>query len=478
MGGQMARLVSMWFNPCAAALAACLALGASGECQAEERPNIVLLVSDDHAHDALSCAGHGVLKTPQLDRLAKDGVRFTHCFVPNPICTPARAAILTGQDNWTNGVYFFGLPIDKESPLWPRLLADAGYETFYTGKWHNDGRPEERGFTHGANIWLGGRYNHAALPVVQHGQPRHERRPLEKFSSTAFVDAAIEFLEVRRRRDAAAPFCLFVSFTAPHDPWIPPGEYATMYDPAELPLPENFMPRPPFEHGDWFAQLRDQSQVPYPRTKENVRRALALYYGMIAQMDVQIGRLLDKLEALQLAEETLVIFVGDHGYSLGSHGFVGKQCMYEEGIRTPLLVRYPQWQRGGKTSDALVSLIDLFPTICEAAGVKIPGSVEGKSLVRLCGGKQPPAAFRPEIYAAFHSPERHHMSTRCIRTRRYKYVQHLLTGEQELFDLQADPHELRNLVREESHRQHLDSLRSKLIRYGRKTPQHQLAEKR
>lgn len=435
------------------------------------RPNIVFLLSDDHTHDALSSAGHPVVKTPNLDRIAREGVRFTHCFVPNPICTPARAAILTGQDNWTNGVYFFGIPINESSPLWPKQLASAGYETFYTGKWHNDARPEERGFTHGANIWLGGKYDHSALPVVQYGKPRNSREPLDAFSSNAFVDAAIEFLDARQRREATAPFCLYVSFTTPHDPWFPPRKYSSLYEPKKIPLPKNFMVRPPFKIHESFPELRDQRQVPFPRTQENVRQALSQYYGLITQMDDQIGRLLDKLNALNLKENTLVMFVGDHGYSLGSHGFVGKQCMYEEGIRTPLLVRFPPWRRATPTNDALVSLIDLFPTLCEAADIHVPKTVEGRSLRKLYQGNEKLENQRLEIYAAFHSPDRHHMSTRCIRTRRHKYIQHLLMGEEELFDLLTDPHELHDLSENPQFKTLRAKLQHKVVAQSKDTPQ-------
>jgi arylsulfatase A-like enzyme len=428
-----------------------------------DRPNLLLIVSDDHLHTALRCAGNPAIDTRHLDRLAAEGVRFTHCFVPNPICTPARAAILTGQDNWTNGVFFFGEPIRESSPLWPRLLSGAGYQTFYTGKWHNDGRPSTRGFTDGAEIFIGGMYNHAKLPVVQYGQPKQTRRPAEKFSSTLFVDAVVRFLE---RRNRSRPFCVYLSFTAPHDPWVPPGRYATMYDPADMPLPANFMPRPPFKLHPGFPALRDQSQLPFPRTEADVRRTLTLYYGMITQMDAQIGRLLAVLDAEGLADDTLVIFVGDQGYSMGSHGFVGKQTMYEEGIRTPLIIRYGRLRRGGPTCSALVSLIDLFPTICEAAAIDVPANVEGRSLLGLYRGeaKWP----RQQVFASFHSPQRHHMSTRCIRTRRYKLIQHLLTDEVELFDLAGDPHELNDLAGRAEHAALQEQLADELRAWRRK----------
>jgi arylsulfatase A-like enzyme len=425
-------------------LIACIACSGLVPARAEpHRAHVLVLISDDHMLDALACAGNPAIQTPQLDRLAADGVRFTRCFSPNPICTPSRACILTGQDSWTNGCIFFGEPIRESSPLWPRLLSQAGYETFFTGKWHNDGQPSERGFTGGDAIFVGGMYDHARLPVIHYGQPKKTRQPAEKFSSELFVDAAIRFLD---RRNADKPFGICVAFTAPHDPWTPPGEYATMYAPEAMPVRANFMPRPPFKMHPSFPTLRDQGQLPFPRTEADVRRALTQYYGMITHMDAQIGRLLDKLDQARLSDDTLVIFVGDQGYSMGSHGFVGKQTMYEEGITTPLVVYHPRLKRARPTNDALVSLVDLLPTICEAAGVAVPGTVEGRSLLGLYQGKV--EAIRDHVFASFHSPTGHHMSTRCIRTQRYKLIQHLLTDEVELFDLKSDPLELHNLAGE------------------------------
>ncbi|MHC4399010.1 MAG: sulfatase family protein [Planctomycetota bacterium] len=427
---------------------------------APDRANVVVIVSDDHMPDALGCAGNPAVRTPRLDQLAADGVRFTRCFSPNPICTPARACILTGQDSWTNGCVFFGEPIRETSPLWPRLLAGAGYDTFFTGKWHNDGQPSTRGFTCGEAIYAGGMMDHAHPPVIRYGEPKSTRKPADKHATELFVDAAVRFLETRR---GDRPFCIYLAFTAPHDPWIPPAEYATIYAPEQMPVRSNFMPRPPFKMHPSFPELRDQRQLPFPRTRDDVRRALTQYYGMITHMDAQIGRLLDKLDQLELAADTLVIFVGDQGYSMGSHGFVGKQTMYDEGIITPLVVRYGRLQRGRPVHDALVSIVDLFPTICEAAGVEVPEAVEGRSLLGLYQGKAD--KLRDCVFASFHSPTKHFMSTRCVRAERHKLIQHLLTGEVELFDLAADPFELANLAGRAEHAELQQELTEKLMKW-------------
>ena len=412
--------------------------------------NILLLMSDDHNHQALSCAGSQV-RTPNLDRLAAEGVRFTHCFVPNPICTPARAAIFTGQDNFTNGCYFFGMPIAPApgSSTFATTLRDAGYETWFTGKWHNDGEPWTRGYTSGGPVWRGGTFDHTALPVV--GWSGKQRTPANKYSSELFADAAIDFL--RSRDDGARPFCMVMSFTVPHDPWLAPPPYDQMYDARMMEIPANFMAKPPFKFDPAsFPALRDQQQIPWPRPAWAIRAALSQYYGMITHMDGQIGRVLDELERQGVAQDTLVIFVGDHGYSMGSHGFVGKQTMYEEGIRTPLLMRLPRLPRKDRDSavicDELVSLMDLAPTICDAAGVKLL-TAQGQSLLGLYRGEGDWP--RDRIFAAFESQERHGMATRAVRTRTHKFIQHLLTGETELYDLQHDPLEMKNLIESAEH---------------------------
>ena len=421
-----------------------------GHTRDKSRPNIVLIVADDWAHTDLGIAEHPLLRTPNLDRLARGGVHFTHAFTPNPICTPSRAALLTGQDCWTNGCWFFGMPIRPQSEHFARLLSQAGYETFYTGKWHNDGSPSKRGFTSGRYIGGGGpgAGGHPKPMVKEFGKTK--RRQIERFDSELFTDAAVEFLESQRVGDK--PFLLFVSYMTPHDPWTPPGKFATMYEPEAIDLPHNFMPRPmngskPFRYyTDWHGtNLRDEKQmVPFPRTAEGVRDVRCRYYGTITHDDQQIGRILDTLDEKKLSNNTLVIFLADHGISLGAHGISGKQTMYEEGIRLPLIVRYPKLKRSHAKNASLTSLIDIFPTICDAAGVSIPKSVEGKSLLGLYEGKE--RWDRDRIFASFVSPERHRLNIRCIRTERYKFVHHLTTDEVELYDLEKDPYELKNLV--------------------------------
>ncbi len=439
------------FLKCVGATAMGFSLGpVLADASRSNRPNIVLIVADDWAHTDIGIGGHPLLRTPNLDRLSRDGVRFTRAFTPNPICTPSRAALLTGQDNWTNGCWFFGMPIRSTSRHFAQLLSEAGYETFYTGKWHNDSLPSKRGFTSGKYIGGGGPGPGGHHKPIIKDLGGANKRQIERFDSELFTDAAVEFLG--SKKSGGKPFLLFVSYMTPHDPWTPPGKYATMYKPSTISLPPNFMPRPmngskPFRYyTDWHGHnLRDEQQmVPFPRTPDGVRDVRSRYYGTITHDDEQIGRIMNKLDQTRLTENTLVIFLADHGISLGAHGISGKQTMYEEGIRLPLIMRYPRLKRGSAENTNLVSLIDIFPTICDAAGVEIPESIEGGSLLGLYQGEG--RWDREYIFSSFVSPARHRLNIRCIRTKRYKLIHHLTTDEIELYDLENDPHELGNLA--------------------------------
>jgi arylsulfatase A-like enzyme len=431
----------------------------------EDRCNIVLIVADDHHSDLLGFYGIPELKTPNLDRLAWEGVHFTNCYTPNPICAPSRAAILTGQDCFTNGVYFFKKPFRKAAPQLGQLLSNAGYETFYTGKWHNEGRPCNFGFTSGDNIFVGAMYRSQNQTRVSDFCSEEPHEVVERYSASVFSDSAVEFLNDRKADEK--PFFLYVSYTTPHDPWTtPPGEWGEMYDPKDVPIPENFMPRPmngskPFRFYDrHFAinQRDEQLLKPFPRTAESVKLIRSQYYRVVSYMDHQIGRILNKLDEEGLTENTMVIYVSDNGICLGAHGRSGKQSMYEEAIKVPLIIRYPRLLRSCDCgfdvevfrakhlyrNSRLVSLIDLLPTICEASKVEVPPKVEGGSLLSLYQGKS--NWSRNHIFAASVTPQFRGPNSRATRTEQFKLIDNLATNEIELYDLENDPYEVTNLA--------------------------------
>ncbi|MEX2577717.1 MAG: sulfatase-like hydrolase/transferase [Verrucomicrobiales bacterium] len=427
----------------------------------ERRPNILLILSDDHNYRALGVSGNEAIRTPHLDGLAREGVYFDHCFTPNPICTPSRAALYTGQDSWTNGVVFNGKAIREDSPLLPRLLGDAGYETSFVGKWHNDGKPWTRGYTTGGRSWAGGKFDQFAMEVTPFGGEPEDRETADRYSTTLFTDDAVAYLDAEHEK----PFCLVLAYTVAHDAFLAPPGYEGKYDPDEVPMPPNFMPQPPFEQ--FNPTIRDETVLPFPRTEADLREAIAEYYAMIEHMDEQIGRLLATLAEREIADNTLVIFSAVKGLSLGSHGIIGKQTMYEEGIRTALIVRHPTLPPAAAVNSSLVSTTDILPTVCEAAGVPVPESVEGESLLGLYGGSPHSSEGRERLFFSYHDPRRSTV-TRSVRTPRYKLIHHLVTDERQLFDLSEDPFELANLIEDPAFEAVEKELSEELLRWRKR----------
>ena len=417
------------------AVAGCATKGAA---QDEKRPNLLFILSDDHRYDALGCMGNSVIQTPVLDGIAGEGTVFTHCFVTNPICTPSRACLMTGQYGFTNDVTFFGIPMNPASPQIGRVLAEAGYAVGFTGKWHNDQRPVHHGFTHMKDVFLGGMSNHDAIKVVQGAED--ERVVKEVNDTVLFTDAALALIS-----EMPQPWCLFVCYTVPHDPRMPEPAYEAMYPPEKITLPKNFMQQPKFDPGT--LEIRDEKLHPRPFDLDLLKRETGKYYGHITQMDEQVGRLRTQLEGAGQWDNTVTVFSGDNGLTLGSHGLLGKQTLYEEGVRVPLIVRGPGV--AVQRNDALVGLMDMMPTLCEYAGAPVPAAVEGKSLRSLASGDS--KAVHEDIYCHYDD------LLRSVRTGQYKLVLHLkstregqygqeIAGKEELFDLKADPIELEDRI--------------------------------
>ncbi len=401
-----------------------------------ERPNVLLILCDDHNYRSLGCSGNETIRTPNLDRLASEGVYFNRCFTPNPICGPARACIYTGQDSWTNGCISNGNPINETSPFLPKLLAAAGYETSFVGKWHNDGKPWTRGFTTGGRCWAGGEFNHFKIALTKFGEGPESRETSDLYSTTVFTDDAVKYLEGEHKR----PFLMTLAYTVGHDPFLAPPGYEGKYSPEKVSVPPNFMAKPPFKQFNPI--IRDETVVPYPRTEASMREAIAEYYSMMEHMDEHIGRMLLVLKQKKIDKNTVVIFSSVKGMSMGSHGIIGKQTMYEEGLRTSLIVKHPKLKAAKNTNSGLVSTMDILPSICEIAGVAIPEVVEGESFLGLYDGSR---ESREQLFFSYHDPTRFTV-TRAIRTQRYKLIQHLVTGEKQLFNLSEDPIEMNNLI--------------------------------
>ena len=423
-----------------------------------KRPNFLFLFSDDQRFDTIHALGNAEIQTPVLDSLVARGTAFTHHYIQGgvhgAICVCSRAILMTGQSLWHAMA-----TIDK-APLLPEVLAKAGYETFITGKWHNSPASCARAFTSGADIFLGGMANHDKVPVHDFDPsgkfPKSGQRTAPKFSSEDFSDAAIAFL--KNRKAGEKPFFAYVSYTAPHDPRMAPKEYAGLYPPEKIKLPPNFMPAHPFDNGE--LKVRDEKLAPFPRTEAAVRQHIAAYYAMITHLDAQIGRVLQVLKETGHAEDTIIVFNGDNGLAVGRHGLMGKQNLYDHSVRTPLIIAGPGIP-AGKRCDALVCQHDLFPTLCWPAGVDVPASVEGKSLLPLISGSQP--AVHDSVFAAYRDVQR------MVRVGNYKLIEYPKVRRTQLFDLSADPDEMKDLSAQADQAERVNQLRARLLEWQKKT---------
>lgn len=409
-----------------------------------QRPNVLFLLTDDQRHDTIGALGNPHIQTPNIDRLVHRGTAFPRHFCTTPICQPARAEILTGCNSFTNEVPWFNIPIKPGLTLLSEAFQSAGYHTIHVGKWHNEGHPKDRGYdrTHtvfgvpGTNLNDASKHGHYVRFKEPHGE-------VAGHSSEVFVDAALRALE--NAPDDNPWFC-YLAFFAPHDPHDSPAPFDTMYDPADMPLLPNYMPEHPFDNGDMT--IRDEQLDNWPRTQDAMRRYRARYYGLISHLDSQIGRLIGALEVKGELDNTIIVFTGDQGLGIGSHGLLGKENMYDHSIASPLILSGPGIPKGGRCT-ALSHHTDLFPTLCELTGVARPETAtDGHSLMPIVQGKE--RSVRDAILCEFYSPEepgqpmRH--TQRCIRTEKWKLTWYPLINRFQLFDLQRDPVELVDLL--------------------------------
>lgn len=417
------------------------------------RPNILLLFADDQRTDSLGAYGNTHARTPEIDALAARGFTFraNYCFgsVHGAVCQPSRAMLLSGRTLWR-------VPMDlKGVTTLPMALRAEGYETFLTGKWHNGEMAAMRSFGRGEAIFFGGMCDHTEVPVRDLANGAlGQKRVADGFSSEVFADAAIRFL---RERPRERPFFAMVSFTAPHDPRQPPEPYRTQAYADLPPLPANFLPQHPFDNG-WLVG-RDENLLPWPRPAALVRQQLAEYQALVRHLDAQVGRIVGTAQDLGLLENTLIVYAADHGLALGSHGLLGKQSVYEHSMGCPLIVAGPGVSKG--TSQALTYLLDLCPTLCVAAGATPPEGVEGKDLGALWRGET--ATVRDTLFLAYEN------SQRAVRDARFKLVRYPLVDFEQLFDLQADPHELHDLRDDVARAEDVARLHAELAQWRERT---------
>ena len=417
------------------------------------RPNIILFLTDQLRQDALGCYGNAICRTPNLDRLAAEATVFDYAYTTSPVCSPARASLLTGMYPHNHGVMInthigpaWCRGLSPDVPTFSRLLREGGYTLDYAGKWHvhEDRGPEEYGF-----------HRHAMPAPVRRGKPDTITyidfpggrqavcgvldAPAEQSHSWRCTDEGISF--IRERAAGGDPFFVRIDCTAPHFANIVPEPFASMYDPASIPpwpnFDESFAGKPAAhlrKHREWHLEDKDWAWW---------QRAVAKYYGDISLLDACLGRVVDAVEESGVADNTVIVFATDHGDSMGSHKHFEKAgTMYEEVFRIPLIVKLPGAR--AQRSDRFVRLMDLMPTILELAGIDPPDGVDAVSLLPLLRGEQPPA-WSDSVYCEHHGEVWGYQTQRMVRTRGWKYVYNAHDID-ELYDVQGDPWEMDNRI--------------------------------
>lgn len=495
---------------------------AESEEAAVERPNIIFIMADDHAMQAISSYGSEIIQTPNIDRIASEGIRFNNSFVTNSICAPSRAVLLTGKYSHVNGLRDNRDEFDGSQMTFPKLLQEAGYQTAIVGKWHLKTAPT--GFDYW-NILIGqGSYYNPQM--IENG----DTLEYTGYTTDIITDLAIDALE---NRDTTEPICLLYHHKAPHRNWMPNTKHLDLYKDDTIPLPETFwddyetrsaaaseqdmriedmymgmdmklMPEDyagydpgtggnkqvdpgqiwvnqynrltPEQKEAWDAhydKIRREFREQQPKGKELIewkyQRYMKDYLRSIVSVDENIGRLLDYLDEKGLAENTIVVYTSDQGFYLGEHGWYDKRWMYEESLRMPLVMRYPAAVPAGQESDAMVLNLDFAPTLLDFAGLTPPEEMQGRSFRPIALGNTPDDWRESMYYHYYEYPHGWHDVKKHygVRTDRYKLIHFYDNIDAwELYDLREDPTEVNNVIDDPAYddveaqlRQKLDSLR-------------------
>ncbi|MBN7809945.1 sulfatase [Algoriphagus sp. H41] len=494
-----------------------------GSKQASKRPNIIFIMSDDHAYQAISAYDDRLIETPNIDRIADMGILFTQASVTNSICAPSRATILTGKHSHLNGKVDNHFAFDTTNVTFPQLLQDAGYQTAMFGKLHFGNNP--KGFDEFKILPGQGSYYNPEFITKKEGNIK-----VEGYVTDIVTDMTLDWLE--KDREEEKPFMLMYLHKSPHRPWLMAERHMEEYTNKTFPEPktlfDDYAERPAaaeaemniLEHMSWagdnklfpetmdelglseigpdkgrfknelarftpsqretflkyYTKVNEDFKKRYPSMSEEdimkwkYQRYMQDYLGTIKAVDENVGRLLDYLEANDLMENTIIVYTSDQGFYLGEHGWYDKRFVYDESFKTPLLMAWPGRTQGGATSDALVQNLDFAQTFLDAAGVKAPKDMQGESMVPLLTGNEKKWT-REEVYYHYYEYPAEHMVQRhyAIITQEYKLVHfYFPEGRWELIDRKKDPLELHNYyddpayaqIRKELHAQ-LDKLRKK-----------------
>jgi arylsulfatase A-like enzyme len=410
------------------------------------RPNVLFILADDQRADALGCSGNSYIRTPNIDSLASKGIRFRNAYVMGghhgAISAPSRAMLLSGRHLFHVYDTLAGVT------TMPMQFGANGYETFGTGKWHNEKSAFEASFKKAKNVFLGGMANHFQIPCRDMGADGKLKEPEFKgFSTDIFAASAVDFLNEYSNGEKENPFFCYVAFTVPHDPYSPKPEFINSYPDQSLPLPGNYMPLHPFQFDD--LTVRDENLLAWPREPDKVRSLLSDYYALVTHLDSAVGTIIQTLKRNGLFENTIIVYAADNGLAAGSHGLLGKQNLYEHSMKVPIIITGPGVSKG-VASDALVYLFDLFPTLAEICNVPVPPDIDGKSLMPVISGKS--EGVRNSLFTAYRN------TVRAVRNDTFKLIRYPERDYNQLFNLITDPLELNNLANSKDYRKKLDEM--------------------
>jgi len=465
-----------------------------------KRPNIIFIMADDHASQAVSCYGSKINQTPNIDRLAREGILFTNCFCTNSICAPSRAVILTGKYSHINGVINNKVTFDGTQQTFPKVLQKAGYQTAVIGKWHLKSEPT------GFDYWniLTGSWGQG-----EYFDPLFSEKGYESSVKGYVTDIITNFsINWLKQHKGDKPFCLLCHHKAPHRNWQPDEKHSKMYEDADIPEPATFnddyktrsdaarrqemtiehhltpddlKAEPPEElpgeerrdwgkkgiHGEyWSPSVNLWGQA---LKKWKYQRYIKDYLRCVASVDDNVGCLLDYLDQAGLAENTIVIYTSDQGFFLGEHGWFDKRFMYEESLRMPLLVRYPQEIKAGSANEEIVLNLDFAPTLLDLAGIAGPADMQGQSFRSLLRSNAP-ENWRASMYYHYYEYPDWHLIKRHygVRTKRYKLIHFYYDIDAwELYDLEKDPYELNNVYDNPVYTSVVERLKDELKRLQR-----------
>jgi arylsulfatase A-like enzyme len=465
---------------------------------AQERPNIIYIMSDDHAAHAIGAYGSKVNETPNLDRLGREGAVLTNVFVTNSICTPSRAVILTGQYSHLNGVTVFNR-FDSSRMTVAKLLQAGGYYTGMIGKWHLGSDPQ--GFDHWEILPGQGVYMDPVFYTAT-----SEKTYAGRYVTDVITELGIDFIE---KRPKDKPFFLMLHHKAPHRPWEPDHAHGERFAGKWIPEPEtlwdhydtrtdalhenqqriaNDLTRrdlkltPPADldtaaRNAWLNTKPDRVTVTDAQsgksqeltgealTRWKYQRYMQDYLATVQSVDDSVGRILDTLDKLKLARNTIIIYTSDQGFFLGDHGLFDKRFMYEESLRMPFLVRWPAAIKPGSRPDAMVLNVDFAPTFLDAAGLKVPAEMQGHSMLPVLRGKKPADWRTSMYYRYYHDPGDHNTRAHYgVRTMTHKLIYYWKKDQWELFDLVKDPFEMHNLYGQPGHEAITATLKAELQR--------------